>query len=600
MHAEGWEMLSRGIALFCLLAGAPGVLAQAPDAAGPTGTWTISKVVDNVTECPNGKGMFKPGLYFPAIDGQWVVFWDQGSDHCTADNGPSIWSYNLISGKLSKLVDTSTEVPFAGSGGKFTKFVPVNSDNLQVRDGTVLFYGEDAGFNLKTSCRGGLYTVPVGGGAVRRVVDYTMTLPGFGGKFCGVNSAYNNNGVLGMSIDDGTVVFSGSGVASGEPANDGVWWAPANVNSTEADLHLIADFSTGYKTKFPKDCAEESCWVINAWAQGFIRDGTVVLAGSAGNPGPWGLFIDSPGSPILLSNYVLPGDGNPDPNHPDQASVYGQPILDGDNVFFIGVDPFYQGSCGKPSNGQGWFGGVFQTSLAGGTAASLMNSCDRQPNGDKLYGQNSFNYLVASEGTAVFAVEDEETGYLVLDSYVNGKVVQLTGPRDPLPTGASCDGGYEAAGCAYSVNPPGSGAMSGGRVVFGATGGPYWYDEGIYVASLPCANTITGDFAIDLGKPSYDAKTATWTQTAKLTNTSMLTIDGPVSLALTDLKGGASLVNRNGATVCFAVPGSSYIDLSLSGNKLAPGKDAQVTLEFSAAADAKISFTAAVAGPGAR
>ncbi len=590
-------MLSRGSVIFCVLAGAGAALAQRADAASSSMTWTITKVVDNDTECPNGKGMFNPALRFPAIDGQWVVFWDQGNDHCTADNGPSIWSYDLISGKLSKLVDTNTSVPFGANGGKFTGFAVISTDNLQVRDGTVLFYGEDAGYNPKTNCHGGLYTVPVGGGTVRRVVDYTMTLPGFGGKFCGVNLPYNNNGVSGMSIDQGTVVFGGTAIAAGKPANDGVWWAPANVDTTEADLHLIADFSTGYKTKFPKGCAAEFCWVIDAWSQGFISGGNVALAGNAGNPGPWGLFVNSPDNAILLSNYVLPKDTGHESKYADQASVYGQPIVDGDNVFFIGSDPFYKGTCG---GGQGWFGGVFKTTLAGGVASSLMNSCDEQPNGDKLNGQNSFNDLVANEGTAVFQVEDEKTGYTVLDSSVNDKVVKLISPRDPLPTGASCDGGYEAPGCAYSVNPPGSGAMSGGRVVFGATGGPYWYDTGIYVASLPCANTITGDFAIDLGSPSYDAKTAIWSQTAKLTNTSKSTIFGPVSLALTELKGGASLVNRNGATVCFAVPGSSYVDLSLTANRLAPGTSAQVTLELSAAADAKIGFTAAVAGPGAR
>jgi hypothetical protein len=590
-----WKTL-HGIALVLLLImGAPTVWSQ-------TTHWTIDKIVDNTTKCPGTtSGYFNPNGEFPAINGEWVVFLDEGNDGCAANNGQSIWSYNLVTKALTKLVDTGTEVPVPAGVGKFTAFVPNNTLNLQVNDGTVLFWGLDNGHNAKyPQCAGGLYTIPVNGGTIHRVVDYTMTLPGQGGYFCGLNPGPGLTGLQGMSISAGKVVFS----AQADPgANDGVWWAPANVDTTEADLHLVADGSTIYDSPFPAGCNPKvSCWQIYQWGDGFIGGSTIAFTGGGGNPGPWGLFLNSIKDPILQSNYILPGDTDHDTHHPDQASAYTVPVVDGNNIFFIASDPFYLGTCGNGGSGTGTFAGVFETSLAGGTATSIMNTCDDQPNGDKLLA-NSFNYLAANQGTAVFQVQENLGGgqyQYVLDSSTNGVVSQLIAPGDALPSGASCNGAYHAMGCATSISPPGTGGMNGGRVVFGAEGGAYWYDDGIYVASLPCAGSVTSDVSITLGKLAYSASTGTWSQTATIKNIGNVALTAPLSLVVQDLTSGASLSNLNGTTVCFAPAGSSYINFNFSANELAIGKSAEVTLEFSAPSTAKISFISEVAGAGAR
>jgi hypothetical protein len=525
-----------------------------------------------------------------------VVFEDTGGYQCTtANGGQSIWSYNLITNALVKLADTNTPVPAPKGAGNFVGFTTGNccDNNLQVHDGTVLFYGYDSGSNsTDPNCYGGLYTVPVGGGAIHRIVDYTMTLPGAGGRFCGLQNSYGINGVLGMSLDRGKVVFS----AGTTTADDGVWWAPANVNTTESDLHLIADGSTVYQSPFPTGCSAPDCWTIVQWAAGFIGGSTTVFAGGRGETGADGLFVNSPSSPILLSSYVLPGDEAHNAAFPYNASFYVLPVVDGNYIFFAAFDPEYQGTCGG-----GWFGGIFKTSLAGGTAANIMNSCDMQPNGDPLNGQDSFNQLAANEGTAVFQVLDNTTGNVVLDSSVNGVLSQMIGPGDPLPTGASCDGVFEAPGCVTTVSPPGTGGINGGRVVFGAEGGPFWWDYGIYFASLPCASALTSDVSIDLGSLTYNSTTKTWSQTATVTNSVKRAIPGPLSLVLANLTSGVVLENGNGSTVCFAPAGTSYINLNLpASNKLAPGASTEVTLEFAAPSNATIAFTSQLAGPGAR
>src|ERR1700733_11738987 len=575
------------IGLLCALAGAQAIWAQ---------TWNITKVVDNTTACPGGTGVFNPASLFPAINGPWVVFLDAGDDNCTANNGQSIRSYNLITKKLTKLVDTNTPIP--EGTGNFVGLSGIISNNLQVKDGTVLFYGYGSGFNpTNPNCSGGLYTVSVAGGTIFRTVDYTMTLPGFGGSFCALNTSNGINGVLGMSLNQGAVVFSASAVGS-QGANSGVWLAPANVNTTESDLYLIADGSTVYQSPFPPGCSPGFCQTINAWEGGFLGSTAIAFTGGS-QVGADGLFVNSPKSPILLSNYVLPGDTAHDTTHPDNASFYSGPVVDGANIFFVASDPFYQGTCANGGgSGTGSFTGVFRTGLAGGTATSVMNTCNTQPNGDAL-GANSFNQLAADEATAVFPVQDSVTGNYALDASVNGVLSQILAPGEALPTGVSCSGAYHAVGCTTGVSPAGTGGISGGRVAFNASGGPYWYDEGIYVASLPCAANVTTDVSITLGSLTYNSTTKIWSQTATVKNTGTKAI-GPLSLVLTNLTSGVTLTNRSGSTVCFA-PGSPYINLYLSSsNRLAVGQSTPITLQFSDPSNAPITFTSEVAGAGAR
>jgi hypothetical protein len=573
------------ITLLFALAGAQSTWAQ---------TWTITKVVDNTTACPgSSQGVFNPLGTFPAIYGPWVVFLDPGDDNCTANGGPSIWSYNLITKALVKLVDTSTPIP-KGTGDFVSLSAVGSNNNLQVNEGTVLFYGSGAGYNpTDPNCDSGLYTVSVAGGAIYRVVDYTMTLPGYGGKFCGVNTSSGVNGLLGMSLSRGKVVFSAEAV--GEPsANDGVWWAPPNVNTTESELHLIADMSTVYTSPFPAGCSPGFCQTIDQWVGGFIEGPTTAFTGGS-QVGADGLFVNSPSSPILLSSYVLPGDTAHNSGYPDDASYYSAPVVDGDGIFFIASDPFYTGTCAGGS-----FTGVFKTGLSGSAVGSILNTCDTQPNGDAM-GANSFNQVAANEGTAVFPVQDSTTGNNVLDAYVNGALSQLIAPGEALPTGASCSGAYHATGCVTGISSPGTGSINGGRFVFGASGGAYWYDNGIYVASLPCAASVTSDVSVTLGSLTYDSTDKLWSQTATVTNSGTKALSGPLSLVLADLSSGVSLVNPNGTTVCFAPERSSYINLNLpAGNKLAVGSKAQVTLAFSDPSDTPIKFTSEVASAGAR
>ena len=87
---------------------------------------------------------------------------------------------------------------------------------------------------------------------------------------------------------------------------------------------------------------------------------------------------------------------------------------------------------------------------------------------------------------------------------------------------------------------------------------------------------------------------ANYQQTVMLQNTSAKDVAGPVSLALDNLTGGVTLVNRNGVTVCAAPLNSPYVNVGVgSDNVLSPNETVAVTLYFNAPSS-DIDFTARV------
>ena len=84
------------------------------------------------------------------------------------------------------------------------------------------------------------------------------------------DNSYGINGLLGMSLDNrATLCFSAAAVG-GLVADTGVW-SHRNVNTTESQLHLIADASTVYQSPFPAGCAPGFCQTINQWVEGLHR-----------------------------------------------------------------------------------------------------------------------------------------------------------------------------------------------------------------------------------------------------------------------------------------------------------------------------------------
>ncbi len=522
--------------------------------------YNFAKIVDSATPRPDGQGNFFP--FTPAtvsIDGNWAAF----ISFTPTQSGLEIWSYNLSTQQFAKLVDFSTPVPGSPGGGHFSDFEACGPAfwgyAVPLHDGVVVFQGADSS---ATGCGGGVYSVPVGGGAVSRVVDYTMTLPGSGGNFKGARANY------GMSVSQGWVVF----YAETSNGDAGVWAAQVNGNG----LERIAESNTVYS------CPPNTC-DADQYLFPFIQAGNVVFTGSGlfGAEGWQGLFVTpvtSPTlSPVLNSTQILPGDTGP--NNPGKIADFLLPVIDGGNIYFTAGD--VNSSC----VGGGNFSGVFQVPLSGGSTIKIADTCDTLPGFGTLNTNNSFVSLAAGGGTLAFQVMSsaDETGIYASANGVLGPVIAV--------------GDTLLGNTVFGLNPNGNlgnNAVSQGRIAFFADFGSPDNNFGFYLASPPCAVDISSQVTVTRGGFLLNHATGQFSQVVSLKNSTGAAISGPIALLLENLSSDAALANASGSSTC-ASPGSPYIVVPLgAGNSLAAGASMNVTLQFTDPSRGAITYSAAV------
>lgn len=414
--------------------------------------YSFTKIVDTNTPRPDGQGDFNLGLGSlspPVIDGNWVAFINENSD-----GSKQIWSYNIASRQFTKLVDFSTPVPDSAGKGTFADFSLCGGVDyaIELHDGYVLFYGADSSAPIcNFGPEGGIYAVPVAGGAVSRAVDYTITLPGSGGTFHGAAS---------KTLSQGEVVFG----ATSSNGDEGIW--AASVNGT--GLERIADENTVYNCP-----AGSHGGCPNLYSTPIIQNGNVVFTGGGtfGEEGWNALFITSVNSPVLTpvltSAAALPSDPGPDsPAIPDTLAVFELPAIDGSNIYFTASDPNFAGTCGG-----GTFTGVFETTLIGGAATKIADTCDTLSGFGALNGANSFESISAGGGTVAFQVENAADKTAIYAS-----VAGVLGP-------VIAQGDALLGSTVYGVDSGiGNNAVSYGRVLFEASLVPNGQTVGIYLA----------------------------------------------------------------------------------------------------------------------
>ncbi len=161
---------------------------------GPVGPYRFTKIVDNQTAVPDrlARTFLIPGSNPPALDANKIVFFASDTQAVGA-----IWSANADgSGGLLRLADSETPVPNTSQNFSFFLYPRLRND-------TVVFVGYGA-----NSDRNGIYSVPVGGGTLRAVVDQTTLRPEGTGAFF---SYQNLNQIYFGSLADGQIAFTGQG-----------------------------------------------------------------------------------------------------------------------------------------------------------------------------------------------------------------------------------------------------------------------------------------------------------------------------------------------------------------------------------------------------
>jgi hypothetical protein len=111
-----------------------------------------------------------------------------------------------------------------------------------------------------------------------------------------------------------------------------------------------------------------------------------------------------------------------------------------------------------------------------------------------------------------------------------------------------------------------------------------------------CQAYVTETITISSSKIVYDKALKLYFQRVTLTNTGATAVNGPLFFILEELPSGVTLVNKSGATSCFAPIGSRFVVALPEGSALAPNTTVVVPLGFSDPSAAAITYTPLVAG----
>lgn len=104
-----------------------------------------------------------------------------------------------------------------------------------------------------------------------------------------------------------------------------------------------------------------------------------------------------------------------------------------------------------------------------------------------------------------------------------------------------------------------------------------------YVHAAPV--NVSSDVAVQFGGITYDSAHHQYDQTLTLTNTSNLTLSGPIAVELTNLASGVTLDNPSGT-----IGGNFFVTFLNGGQKWTPGQKITVTLKFTASSASAISY----------
>ena len=387
--------------------------------------FVFTKIVDSNDPIPNGAGaLFGIADPAPALDNGTVVF-RNGVNSLAPD---SIWSVTS-SGTFTKLVDLNTAVP--GGTGNFSQLIlDYASPGYPVlSSGTVVFAGRDSASSGYT---GGLYSVPVAGGAITRIANRNTAVPDGSGNF--------DNGLQYFSVKNGKVAFNG--VSSGGSLT-GIYSASTNGTSLTAvadsmhPAHPEFTFPIG-NFAFPTTDGT----TVAMYANG-VFDPSTGYNGLYTSPNTGGFVYGEPAE----SNEALPGDSNG-----TFHTRFGGPRLDGSTIFFRADDA----NTSNPN-----FTGLFSVAKTGGAFSNLVDINDTLP-GLTSPNSNSFTSYAASGGMLAFIAGDNNshTGLYSHSGSATTKVV-VTGDAGP----------FADLHATFNVPFLGSAAVSNGQVVFsgGAT-----------------------------------------------------------------------------------------------------------------------------------
>jgi hypothetical protein len=348
---------------------------------------TFQKLADTSLIAPDKQAIFT--MAQPQLAGAKVVFMG-----ATSTPNVYIFTESTAGGKPLAIVSNHTRVPggvgtFTGNDtGYFSAFESPNCPPPVIGSTKVVFIGRDAANNA------GIYSVPIAGGKVVKLVDYKTPIPS--GKVGSYTKFNVNYSFCNLSIAGETVAFDAGG--------GGVY----TVQTDGKKLTRIANANTP---------ATSPPFTVNGYAQPNIKGTEITYVGSTVF-GPYAIFFGAP----KIANARAIATSNP------QFNQFSYPTLEGNGILF---------SAKLPKQNQG----LFNVPATGGKSVKIVDLATKLPRGTPGKTFSSVGSQSANDGWTpvgsklnVFAAEttDGTNSFQGLFSRCNTTLTKLLAQNDKL------------------------------------------------------------------------------------------------------------------------------------------------------------------------
>jgi len=394
------------------------------------------------------------------IDGDDVVFRSLNDGFRTGFD--SIWTIKADGSGLRKLIGKNRLAP--GGVGRFSAFGPNNGGDFTtsplLRNGRVVFFGNDSNPDLGLRGVGGLYSIRLSDGTLKRIANYNTTNPSTGGFKFGQFSNGGSRQVCHNSyaFNGSKVFFAAATFGNNDPA--GVYQAAFDGRGL-SKVRDNNDPDTSFPFFQPKNFYGPTLGVnpLNG----------VALYGYAGSNvfSPQALYPGYPGnSHLLVRADNLPGDPSPE----DGGSAFSDFLFDGRTAVFF-AEAF-------TVSGRDYYG-IFSRPGTAGPIRKIVSNLNKLP-GIAQCPVNVIGNFVADAGRVFFFANTTNCDGLTANGRMgifmakDNKIQRIVSTGTPLGDGSSV---------VEVMNELGPGSVQGNRLVFSARTTKAL--RSLYVANLP-------------------------------------------------------------------------------------------------------------------
>lgn len=400
---------------------------------------------------PNSADFFS-GVACGVVEGDDVVFRSMHDGFRTGFD--SIWTIKADGTGLRKIVSKSRAAP--GGFGKFVDFGSNNGGDYTtsplLQNGIVAFLGHDSNPDLALRGAGGLYSVRLSNGSIKRIANYNTVNPSVGGFLFGQFTGSSQQGCHNAYAFNGKkVFFTAATLGNNDPSGvyqaryDGVGLQKVRDNN---------DPDTSFPLFQPRGFYAPTLGVNPTTGTAFL--------GYAGYNvfGPQALYVG--GQHRLLRSDSLPGDPSPATG----GSSFNYLLFDRLTAVFYaeaGVDYY----------------GIFSRLSNTGPIRKIVTNLDKLP-GMEQCPINVIGNFVADAGRVFFFATTTNCDGLTANGRMGIFMAKGNKIERIIGIGDSLDNGSEAVEVQNELGP---GSVHGNRLVFSVR--TTKSNRTLYVATLP-------------------------------------------------------------------------------------------------------------------